>query len=135
MYYPFTHGFITSLLSQGYVRPHLNSPLRVGLLLHLQLDGEHLGLPARLAYCPGLGQGGQLPPLEHQFPPGELPQYQPGLALLGGTARHAHRLGLRGVGAGLGGLLEHQGDALRLTALGETGKRWTFSGGYDLKRR
>ena len=115
--------FFSSLLSHGSVRPHLNSPLRVGLLLHLQLDGEHLRLPTSLAHCPGLGQGGQLPPLEHQFSPGELPQHQPGLALLGGAGRHAHRLGLRGVGAGLGGLLEHQGNALRLTALGERRRR------------
>ena len=122
--------FKLPLLSHGRVHSHLNSPLGVGLLLHLQLDGEHLGLPASLAHCPGLGQGGQLTPLEHQFSPGELPQHQPGLALLGGAGCHAHRLGLCGVSAGLGGLLEHQGDALGLAALGE--RRRGINGEMDI---
>lgn len=109
---------------------HLHSALLVGLLLHLQLDGEDFGLASSLASGPGLCEGCELAALQHKLASRELPQHQPGrglgLRLLAALGRlhwldlcelllARHRLAC--CRTGLGGLLEDQGDALCFTTL------------------
>lgn len=63
-------------IKSKHTATHLDS-LLVGLLLHLQLNGEDFGLSPCLTRCSCLRQGCKLASLKHQFASGELTEHQP----------------------------------------------------------